>query len=449
MSLSVMELLYAEGPRGPACRISDIDAFIHERAARLAVKIPDRHPASPFTEEIRHDELHEAGDLARRYYAERNPFLSELSCTLPAQMIVVPLIAKVDYGFTGFISGRAILEHSLRAAVNEVLLDSGSLGRLIQLEDGNWLVLFQRDLRGETPGILMDGSEFDWEALRKRCASLHERFRSLWRCVISFSVGRPVACENLAAEYEVLNAKDSASPEEIAPEEEREEQGEKAPDYMVWMLMLRSGEKYALIKEATRFLVPLYAPPKSDCLFLRRFQQDFLQAIYGVLEAKGIAARELCDDGDETTLWDKACRSVDDMVAWLAFAVLRSAALLEAVNRGRSVVDKVKRYVAENLDGDLSRKKLAEVVYLNPDYLARLFKKETGLSVWEYVLNERITLAKDLLAKTDIPVSTVALQVGYNNFSHFSEAFRKQVGVCPAEFRRGSQPSAQLGPSVV
>lgn len=443
MSLPAMELLYSDGPRAAASGPSGVDAFVRERAALIAGLRSARAPEAGA--EIRHDELPEAGDLARRYYAERNPFLSELACTLPAKMIVVPLLAKVDYGFTGFISGRAMLEHSLRAAVNEVLLDSGSLGRLIQLEDGNWLVLFQRDLRGESPGLLMDGREFDWAALKERCERLAERIRGLWRCVVSFSVGRPAPCENLAAEYEVLCAKAPAPPEKLAPEEERTGEAEKAPDYMVWMLMLRSGEKFALIKEATRYLVPLYAPPKSDALFLRRFQQDFLQALYGALASKGIASRELCDDSDEAALWDRACSSVDDMVAWFSFAVLRSSALLEAVNRGRTVVDRVRRYVAENLDGDLSRKKLAELVYLNPDYLARLFKKETGLSVWEYVLNERVALAKDLLAKTDMPVSTVALQVGYKNFSHFSEAFRKQAGLCPAEFRRTIQPSSELG----
>lgn len=380
-----------------------------------------------------------ASDLARRFYSERNPFLSELACTLPAKMVVVPLLAKVDYGFTGFISGRAILEHSLRASVNEILLDSGRQGRLIQLEDGNWLVLFQRDLRGENPGLLMDGGEFDWDELDRRCSELTERFRGLWRCGLGFSVGQAIACEGLAAEYELLCAKEAVA--RIAPPGTRSattadgREEESHPDFWVWESMLRNGEGSALIKEVTRYLVPRGRPPRSDSISLRRFQQDFLQAIYSALKAKEIMARDLYGEDDEEALWDRSCRSVDGMVAWASFVTLRSVALLEAASHGRSVIDRLRRIIAENMDDDLSRKSLARRVYLNPDYLARLFKKETGLSLCEYVLGERIAHAKDLLAKTDMPVSAVALQVGYKNFSHFSEAFRKQTGQGPAEFR--------------
>jgi AraC-like DNA-binding protein len=104
-------------------------------------------------------------------------------------------------------------------------------------------------------------------------------------------------------------------------------------------------------------------------------------------------------------------------------------------------VDRVRAFVAANLDDDLSRKSIAAHVGLNPDYLARIFKREKGLSIWEFVQNERMAVARDLLARTDIPICTVALEVGYRNFSHFAEAFRKFTGCNPADFRKGSPDS--------
>jgi AraC-type DNA-binding domain-containing proteins len=388
-------------------------------------------------------------DLAGSYYYDRNPFLTELACALPAQMVVVPVLAKVDYGFTGLISGRDILQHSLRASVSELLLDSGKLGRLVQLEDGNWLVLVQKDLRGENPQMLIEGNEIDWAALRSRCLALRERFRSYWRCGVAFFIGAPLACRDLAAEYEILCAmgRDSASDSISFLREDRgenpaDEAGEEAPppDFGAWAFMLRGGDGHALTKEVTRYLIPRDARPRGGSAFLRGFQQDFLQMAYEVLKAKGIQAHELCDGGRASGLWDRSCGSVDDMLAWVSYVVLKVAELLEEEGVGATVVERVRSYVAANLESDLSRKSIAAQVGLNPDYLARIFKRETGLSICDFVQGERLAMARSLLSTTEMPICEIALQVGYKNFSHFAEAFRCYSGKNPIDFRR--QPRA-------
>lgn len=87
----------------------------------------------------------------------------------------------------------------------------------------------------------------------------------------------------------------------------------------------------------------------------------------------------------------------------------------------------------------MSREDIAEHVYLNPAYLSRLFRKETGLSLTDYTASLRIQKAKLELLDTNHRVSDVAMSVGYSNFSHFTKLFKKTTGLTPQEYRKKHQ----------
>ena len=98
-------------------------------------------------------------------------------------------------------------------------------------------------------------------------------------------------------------------------------------------------------------------------------------------------------------------------------------------------MEKAKAYISENYSQLLSVKEVAEHVHLNPEYFTRLFKKETGKNIKNYIVDCKMTLAKDLLATSNLPVSMVALEVGYTNFSHFTQIFKKIENMTPSEYR--------------
>jgi two-component system response regulator YesN len=58
-----------------------------------------------------------------------------------------------------------------------------------------------------------------------------------------------------------------------------------------------------------------------------------------------------------------------------------------------------------------------------------------GISVTEYVCQQRFAIAQELLSTTDLPISSVACHVGYTNLSHFSRKFKKQTNMNPNEYR--------------
>lgn len=98
-------------------------------------------------------------------------------------------------------------------------------------------------------------------------------------------------------------------------------------------------------------------------------------------------------------------------------------------------------YIRRNIDKDLSRADIAEAIYLNPEYLSRLFKRETGASLNDYIVTEKMRAAQSLLGDTNIPVSIIASKVGYSNFSYFSQVFKKYTGLSPVEYRTAKRRS--------
>lgn len=95
-------------------------------------------------------------------------------------------------------------------------------------------------------------------------------------------------------------------------------------------------------------------------------------------------------------------------------------------------------YIAGHLsDSELSLSQVAsKVLFINADYLGKLFKKECGIKFSNYLLTLRMDEAKSLLHTTDLPIQQIALEVGFtNNPSYFSQIFKKFTGMLPKEYR--------------
>ena len=98
--------------------------------------------------------------------------------------------------------------------------------------------------------------------------------------------------------------------------------------------------------------------------------------------------------------------------------------------------EKVFPFIEKNLDTQFSVSDIAEAAALNPQYLMRIFKKATGLSILEYVTRKRIGRAKELLLKTDWSLPVISDKVGYLNYTYFMKVFKVQESITPGEYRK-------------
>ena len=100
------------------------------------------------------------------------------------------------------------------------------------------------------------------------------------------------------------------------------------------------------------------------------------------------------------------------------------------------VVGVVKKYIDEHLAEKISRPDIAEYVALNENYLSRLFHKEIGCSISDYILRKRVNMAKKLLISTKLSVSAIGERVGYDTTTYFIRLFKREVGKTPKEYRK-------------
>ncbi len=106
------------------------------------------------------------------------------------------------------------------------------------------------------------------------------------------------------------------------------------------------------------------------------------------------------------------------------------------VESGSKYVRKTLNFLSTNFDQDLKIKDIAEEVGISPAYLQRLFKEQTGKSLVDKINELRIEKAKILLETSSLPITDIAVSVGFNNRQHFSYTFLNLVGSSPAQFRK-------------
>lgn len=96
----------------------------------------------------------------------------------------------------------------------------------------------------------------------------------------------------------------------------------------------------------------------------------------------------------------------------------------------------VKRYIADNLNENLTVAKLADIVNMSSSHFSRMFKRQTGFSPYDYILISRLNRAKYLLQVTDMTVSAIAYEIGFNSESNFIYFFTENEGISPGKFRK-------------
>lgn len=102
-------------------------------------------------------------------------------------------------------------------------------------------------------------------------------------------------------------------------------------------------------------------------------------------------------------------------------------------------------YIYDHLHTRITIEQLAKHVNLNPSYLSRLFKKEVGTSVSNYVREKKIETARNMLVYSEYSLSEIASILAFPSQSYFAEIFRKSTGFTPSAYRALSFRNVDIG----
>lgn len=350
---------------------------------------------------------------------------------ISAESIFLPILISVHRWNKELMrSDEKILEYALKNSAEEIIITSQVNGICLYLDRGMLLVIIEAD---SVTGLQQKQAE---KACNQYIDACHEYFF----CDLSCYFSKPVKAYEMANMVSDLRAQHRNNVVFVNKVHAYQDfkQSDRLiawPDWSILSSLLKTGTEESVIAEVEAFLSDLIRNEGFDAKYLHQFNQIFIQVLYSYLNSRGVHAHQLFGDEESRRISEMAGHSVTDMLVWVVHAVNKAMNQAEAVKETDSVVQTVKRYIALNLDQDLSRETVAEQVFMHPDHLTRLFKKETGHTLADFVLLERIKLAKNLLTQTNIPISSISSSIGYSNFSHFTKTFKKHVEMGPTEYR--------------
>lgn len=199
----------------------------------------------------------------------------------------------------------------------------------------------------------------------------------------------------------------------------------------------RNPENYKKIWEEIQEKLESMEPFPKDPYFHYQLFTGVYFLMNRFAESHHIFWKNEIDPKRNEPLLAAARTSREGLLEWLRYIGSCMRACENRGSEGRNVIDTVKGYIHANLDLELTAARAAQQVNFNVDYLNRIFKRETGIPLNQYILREKMERAKWLLENTQRPIGDVAAAVGYYNYSSFYRAFSKQVGCSPQEYKAG------------
>ncbi|MNC38961.1 HTH-type transcriptional regulator YesS [compost metagenome] len=203
------------------------------------------------------------------------------------------------------------------------------------------------------------------------------------------------------------------------------------PNLTEWGELLNQGLHAELIQQLER-TAKLLQDEMASRETIEQLHYGLLHLFYQTAHRKGVSVYDMFTVQELND--PQASRSAHQLLQWATRIVDKTAEVFADKQRDSSpVISKAYAYIQDNLQRDLTRDDIAALVSRNPAYLSRLFRKETGMSLSEYITQQRIERAKTLLVETDGKISSIAEGLGYLHFSYFAKLFRKLTGLTPQD----------------
>lgn len=199
--------------------------------------------------------------------------------------------------------------------------------------------------------------------------------------------------------------------------------------------LLNSGTREEIIKYIDSLLdcTPLNAGEK----YLKNLCFCVVICAQAVLNENNERFKEVFNS--ESLIWEKLAQfeTILDAGNWIKNIIgsIHEYLCNKSVNRNRLIAEEVKKYIENNYIKNTNLEKIAADLYYSPNYLNRVFKQETGETIYDFAMRYRIEKAKEMLLEPKSKFYEVSETLGYSNPAYFSYVFKKYTGFTPKYYK--------------
>jgi len=349
---------------------------------------------------------------------------------------VLPVLISIEQWRRDFSNrDEEIMEYALRNAAAELILDSKD-GDIIKDSNG---ILF----------ALAYGSkdkEIGRDRLADACRPFIEACNRYFYCSVSCYIGYEAPLARLNEVYHRLielerdNVSATMSVQLLGDEQIRTAVKKRQPvaiPWSDWVVLFETGQRAELLKRLYA-LFDEWQQAHVDMESASALYHALQYMVYHVAHKNGLSVKDWAAPRDKSGEAN-VLRSLPQLKAWAEGWIDAASRYLDEQRQVSSAtVHNVKQYILSHLK-EATRENVAKYFYLNPAYLSRLFKKEAGQSIIDFIIHSRMDHAKILLTETHLKIVDICEEIGYENYSHFGQAFKKRVGISPQEYRKRYQ----------
>ncbi len=331
-------------------------------------------------------------------------------------------------------NSRVNLEYSLKTSAASILKLSGDIESIFCIpgQAKNYLIILKL-LR-----------PVDLAALKGKTAYLGHRMSTSFNASVNWIISEYIQIEALRSQVltmeniaRKISYRDSQTffLQELVVSVEAEKSGSSISVSCLYYFLL-GGSELPLREKTQSYFQQLKLQYPNNYYVCEEVCSEYVSMLYSVLKKKGISISKLIENEQFEEYRKRANWSVRDLYNFVSFS---NSLMCDLINRHSDKPDKIesiRQYVDNNLSADLSRDTIAGTIGVNPEYLSRLFRKDTGLSLMEYIKRRRIVKARELLKDSEISVTQVAASCGFNSLPYFCKTFHQETGCTPKEYRQ-------------
>lgn len=281
----------------------------------------------------------------------------------------------------------------------------------------------------------------DSDVIHKRCEEFIDRYKEQFHGAVTCYIGEPV--------HIVVLSRQRAALEEMGWNDYRRgvivqnkkadalnQSASKLLDVSHIQEMLNRADKLSLMRNMREQLEFLLVEGKLNLSAMCAIQQSVMQEVVQYLRRREMEPDFLFADVSYCYLQSKSTASTYDMIKWMNYSFSQVIDTESARKKQSSPTDVARAYIHTHFAEDITREEVARHVCLAPEYFAKQFKKEYGMTIKDYINFCRANAARDLLKTTDLSITEIAGRVGFSDSSYFTVVFKKIMGASPSEFRQ-------------